>query len=168
MASYADDTAILSPGIDPAQSFASLQNYRNLIENIENWVTKWRIKINPEKSVHVNFTLKKTECPLIYFQESHIPNLTEVKYLGITLKRLTWGPHLKSKRKNLNSHLNFLSSYDQYSDPNYHYTRKNIIYKSLLRPMWANAIQIRSCAKPSQISTIQAFQHFDTLLLHFW
>jgi len=58
MASYADDTATLSPGIDPALSFASLQNHLILIKN---WATKWRIKINPEKSVPVNFTLKKTE-----------------------------------------------------------------------------------------------------------
>jgi len=54
--SYADDTAILSPGNDPMQSSAFLQNHLNLIEN---WSTKWHIKINPEKSVHVNFTLKK-------------------------------------------------------------------------------------------------------------
>jgi hypothetical protein len=32
------------------------------------------------------------------------------------------------------------------------------MYKSLLRPTWAYAIQIWGCAKPSQIRTIQAFQ----------
>jgi len=67
-----DDTAILSPVNNPAQSSASLQNHLNLIEN---WATKWSIKINPEKSVYVNFTLKKTECPPLYFQGSLIQNI---------------------------------------------------------------------------------------------
>jgi hypothetical protein len=35
---------------------------------------------------------------------------------------------------------------------------KVIMYKSLLRPIWAYAIQICGCAKQSQICTIQAFQ----------
>lgn len=153
MASYADDTAIISPGNDIEQSSSFLQNHLNLIEN---WATKWRIKIIPENSVLVNFTLKKTECSPLYFQGSLIPNSSEVKYLGITFnKRLTWGLHLKSKRKKLNSRLHLLrpilkSKLSPYT--------KNIIYKSLLRPMWAYAIQIWGCAKPSPVRTIQAFQ----------
>jgi len=51
-----DDTAILSPGNDPAQSSTSLKHYLNLIEN---WATKWCIRINLEKLVHVNFIPKK-------------------------------------------------------------------------------------------------------------
>jgi len=52
-----------------------------------NWATKWRIKINSEKSVHVTFTLKKTESSSLYFYGSLIPNSTEVKYLGLTFTR---------------------------------------------------------------------------------
>uniref|UniRef100_A0A2S2Q5T5 RNA-directed DNA polymerase from mobile element jockey n=1 Tax=Sipha flava TaxID=143950 RepID=A0A2S2Q5T5_9HEMI len=159
MASYADDTLILSPGNDTAQSSIFLQNHLNLIEN---WATKWRIKINPEKSVHVNMTPKKTECPSLYFQGSLIPNSTEVKYLGITLdKILTWGPHLKSKRKKLNSRLHLLRPILK-SKLSLH--TKNI-YKSLLRPMWAYAIHIWGCAKLSQVHNIQAFQSITLLLI---
>ena len=153
MATYADDTAILCPGNDPVQTSNSLQNHLKLIEN---WSSKWRIKINPEKSVHVNFTLKKSECSPLNFQGTPIPTSSDVKYLGIILdKRLTWGPHLKAKRKKLNSRLHILRPILK-SKMSIH--TKNIVYKSLIRPVWAYAIQIWGCAKPSQLRTIQAFQ----------
>jgi len=38
MATYADDTAIFSPGNNPVQTSDSLQNHLN---QIENWSSKW-------------------------------------------------------------------------------------------------------------------------------
>lgn len=52
-------------------------------------------KINPEKLVHINFTLKKGVCPPLHFQGSHSHTSLDVKYLGIILdKRLTCGETL--------------------------------------------------------------------------
>lgn len=51
MATYADNTAVLSPGHNPAHIFEALQNHLNLIEN---WSSSWRIEINSEKYNHRN------------------------------------------------------------------------------------------------------------------
>lgn len=153
MATYADDTAILSPGNDPEVTSNFLQTHLNLIDS---WSSNWRIKINPDKSVYVPFTLKKSVPPPPQFQGILIPISSEVKYLGVTLdKRLTWGSHIKSKRKILNSRLHLLRPILKSKLP---FHTKIILYKSLLRPIWAYAIQIWGCAKPSQLRTLQAFQ----------
>lgn len=153
LATYADDTAILCANNDPDETTNCLQTH---LDSIDNWATKWRIKINPDKSVYVPFTLKRTEPPPVHFQGTQIPSSSNVKYLGITIdKRLTWGPHLKQKRKILNSRLHLLRPILKAKLPMH---TKLILYKSLLRPIWEYAIQIWGCAKPSQVRTIQAFQ----------
>jgi len=82
--------------------------------------------------------------------------MAQVKYLGIVLdKRLTWGPHLKSKRKSLNSRSHLLRPMLKSKLPIHN---KIQIYKSLLRPIWSYGAQIWGCAKPTQIKTIEAFQ----------
>jgi hypothetical protein len=60
-----------------------------------------RIKINLDKSVYVPFSLKRTEPQSFHFEGTQISSSSNVKYLGIMLdKKLTWGPHLKQKKKN--------------------------------------------------------------------
>lgn len=58
LATYADDTAILSVNSDPVEASCALKLHLNLIDN-------WKIKINADKSIHVPFTLnkKKTHQP---------------------------------------------------------------------------------------------------------
>jgi len=127
IATYADDTAILSSNSDPTLSSNYLQNHLNLIKT---WATKWKILINPDKSSHVPFTLRKHNLPRSNFK---VPSSNQVKYLGILLdKRLTWGPHLKSKRKILNYRLHLLRPILK-SKLSIH--TKSTLYKSLLRPI---------------------------------
>ena len=95
LATYADDTAILSSSSNPNLASSGLQDHAN---KIDEWAKKWKIKINTDKSVQVTFTLKQSprECPQLIMNNVPIPVRTEIKYLGLTLdKRLTWGPHLK-------------------------------------------------------------------------
>lgn len=81
----------------------------------------------------------------------------DVKHLGIILdNKLTWSRRLKTIRKNLNSRLHLLRPILK-SKLICHDLTKNIVYKALPRPVWVYAIQIRRCAKPSQICSIQAF-----------
>jgi len=101
IATYADDTAILSSHPDSTTAYQNLQIH---LDNISQWSTKWRIKINTDKSFHIPFTLRKAILPTIYFQNNPIQTTTQTKYLGLILdKSLTWGPHLKTKRKTLNT-----------------------------------------------------------------
>ncbi|KAE9543133.1 hypothetical protein AGLY_003044 [Aphis glycines] len=123
----------------------------------------WRIKINPEKSFNVIFTLRRNDSPPVQLQGVDIPKTSQVKYLGLILdKRLTWGPHLKSKHKTLNNRLHLLRPILK-SKMSIH--TKSILYKSLLRPIWAYGMQIWGCAKPSQILSTQAFQSISLRLI---
>ena len=153
IATYADDTAILSSHTDSKTAHQHLQTH---LDNISKWSSKWKIKINSNKSFHIPFTLRKSAPPAIYFQNNQIPTTTQIKYLGLILdKRLTWGPHLKTKRKVLNTRLHLLRPILK---SKLSINNKLLIYKSLLKPIWAYGIQLWGCAKPSQIRTIQAFQ----------
>jgi len=48
LATYADDIAILCANNDHVETSNCLQTH---LDSIDNWATKWRIKINPDKSV---------------------------------------------------------------------------------------------------------------------
>jgi hypothetical protein len=97
MATYTDDTAILSSGNDPIETVHFLQTHLDLIDK---WSSNCKIKINPDKSIYVPFTLKKSIPLPLYFQGTQILISSEVKYLGVLIdKRLTLGPHIKSKEK---------------------------------------------------------------------
>lgn len=76
MDTYTDDTAILALGNDPVLNYLHLQNHQNLIDS---WSSKCRIKINHEKSIHENFTLKKAEYSPITFSRNPCSHLFESK-----------------------------------------------------------------------------------------
>jgi len=61
--------------------------------------TNWRFKVNQDKSFHTTFTLKKAPRPNVNLYRIQILSSQKVKYLGLLLdRRLTWAPHMKSKR----------------------------------------------------------------------
>jgi hypothetical protein len=102
---------------------------------------------NHNYSFHVLFTLRKEISPVLYFGGIEILIETQINYLGLILdKRLTWGSHLKSTRKKLNTRLYLLRSILK---SNLSLNNKLIIYKSILRPIWAYGIQIWGFAKAS-------------------
>jgi hypothetical protein len=108
--------------------------------------------------VHVTFTLKQSpcECPQLIMNNAPISVQTKITFLGITLdKRLTWGPHLKEKRKSSNNRLHLLRPL---LNSKITLQNKLIIYKSIIRPVWFYRIAIWDPAKPSNIRPIQAFQ----------
>ena len=93
MVTYAVYTAIFCAR-NESEKISRLQQIN--LDSIDNWATKCRIKINPNKSVYVPFMLKRINPPPVYFHSIQIPSSSDVKYLGITLdKRLTWSPHCR-------------------------------------------------------------------------
>jgi hypothetical protein len=87
MTTFADDTAILALDQNPIVASEKLQNHLNLLQQ---WLCKWKIKVNNNKSVQIMFTTKSTGCPPVMLNEP-IPMKNEVKYLGLHLdRRLTW------------------------------------------------------------------------------
>ncbi|KAL4091433.1 hypothetical protein QTP88_026125 [Uroleucon formosanum] len=156
VADYADDKAIISINSNPEMASHNLQNHLTLMEN---WYTKWRFKINQSKSIHTTFTLRLSPCPEVSIYGTQIPTSSTVKYLGLTLdRRLTWAPHLRSKRQNLNLWLRLLKTFcnnNKYT----HIKTKLLIYKSLIKPIWTYGIQLWGNAKISNINKIQTFQN---------
>jgi hypothetical protein len=58
--------------------------------------------INEEKSKHVTFTLRRGICPLLFFNQTSIPQADAVKYLGLYLYRiLNWNCYISTLRKHL-------------------------------------------------------------------
>jgi len=153
MGTYADDTAILAANSDPDICSHHLQIHLNMLSK---WCNAWKIKVNELKSTHITFTLRPKDCPEVSFNNSVIPHSREAKYLGLLLdRRLTWGPHLKNKRKQLNSRLHVIRPLLK---SNMNLSNRLLLYKSLLQPIWSYGIALWGTAKPSNLRTIQAFQ----------
>jgi len=132
---YADDAAILASNSDTAIASQQIQTHLNTLMS---WFNKLGIKINESKSSHITFSLRPQDFLPITLNHSTIPYRTKVKYLGLTLDRiLTWGPHLKDKRKKLNSRLYLLRPLLR---SNMNIQNKILIYKCLLRPIWTYGI----------------------------
>jgi hypothetical protein len=70
MATFADDTAILSANKDPLRASEDLQTHLNLLQQ---WFQQWRLKINNDKSVQITFTTRRTSCPQVTINNSIIP-----------------------------------------------------------------------------------------------
>ena len=133
IATNADDTAILSSNESPITASELVQNELNLVEN---WLKKWNVKVNTEKSVHITFTLRKNDCPPVSLNGANIPISNNVKYLGLHLdRRLTWKEHIKKKREHLNIKTRrmywLLGPRSELSLEN-----KVILYKTILKPVW--------------------------------
>ncbi|VVC27175.1 Hypothetical protein CINCED_3A018632, partial [Cinara cedri] len=92
-----------------------------------------------------------------------IRHSNEVKYLGLTFdRRLTGSPHLKDKRKKLNSRLYLLRPLLR---SNLTMPIKIILYKTLLQPIWTHGIVVRGSTKTSNKRNIQSFQNICQRLI---
>lgn len=156
VATYADDTAILASSTCPVEASNLVQNELN---QIDTWLSKWNIKVNTEKSVHVAFTLRKGVCPSLYINNSEIPQKDSVKYLGLHIdKRLTWKNHIKAKKEHLKIKTRrlywLLGPTSQLN-----LATKVLIYKTILKPVWTYGIQLWGTASNSNIEILQRYQN---------
>ena len=60
MGTFADVTAIFATHADPTTASRNLQEHLNTVEN---WLKKWKMKVNETKSSHITFTLRKKTAP---------------------------------------------------------------------------------------------------------
>ena len=92
---YADDIAILTqaPSIQEAEDILNED-----LEVVENYLIKWRLTPNPQKSIVTAFHLSNRDAnhPIqAKFAGSILSHDPHPKYLGVTLDRtLTYKPHL--------------------------------------------------------------------------
>lgn len=156
VATFADDTAILSSHNNPIMASRNLQENLN---KIQDWLQKWRIKANETKSTQVTFTMRKGTCPPVKINGCQLPQSEDAKYLGMHLdRRLTWRKHIFTKRKQLGLKLNqmywIIGRSSQLSIEN-----KVLIYKAILKPIWTYGVQLWGSAAESNLEILQRFQN---------
>jgi len=155
-AMFADDTAILATS---SNQQTATENVQASINHISNWTRKWKIKINKDKSMHVNYTLRKTENLRILLDDTSIPQKDSVKYLGMHLdSRLNWKHHVRQKKLQIQEKMRKLywlvgrrSTLDL--------TSKRLLYIAIIKPIWTYGIQLWGCASKSNIEVIQRCQN---------
>lgn len=155
IATFADDTAIMSSDTNADYASEKLQSHLNLLQN---WLDQWRIKVNSNKSTQITFTTKHSTCPQVTIYNQPIPIKTEVKYLGLHLdQRLTWKAHIKAKRQQLNLKTRsmhwLIGRKSQLTIKS-----KLLLYKVILTPIWSYGIELWGCSKPSNTKILQSFQ----------
>ena len=129
---FADDTAVITMHSDPTTAHNKLQHH---IQEIEKWLSKWKIKVNSEKCNHITFTLKKSTLPPITLNNATIPQTKKVKYLELHLDaRLTWKHHIKTKIEQIRTKrrkMYWLTS----RNSKLSMSNKLLIYKMIIKPI---------------------------------
>ena len=148
------DTALLASHADPIIASSTLQRCLDSMEKFH----KWGFKINENKSTHVTFTLRKQTCPQVTINNVTIPNKGSVRYMGMTLdRRLTRKQHIRDKWKQLKDKLKkfywLIGRRSNLSRQN-----KITLYKTVIKPVWTNGIQLWGTASNSNIEILQRFQ----------
>ena len=156
LAMFADDTAILSTR---NSQLTATDNLQKSINNIFAWTRRWKIKINGDKSVHVNYTLRKTENIQIVLNQTPIPQKDSAKYLGMHLdSRLNWKHHVYQKKIQIKEKMRKLY---WLVGPRSELTieNKRLLYVAIIKPIWIYGIQLWGCASKSNIDIIQRCQN---------
>jgi hypothetical protein len=121
----------------------------------QEWIHKWKIKINEAKFTQVTFTLWREHCPTVRLNDQNIPQSPSVKYLGIHLdSKLTWKDHVIKNRNQIDlrtKELTWLIG----RRSNLSLDNKVLLYKTIIKPIWVYGIELWGCASTSNISIIQ-------------
>lgn len=148
-ATFADDTAIIS---NHANYDRSVENLQCSLDQITNWMKKWKIKSNSTSLRNHIYIPVKIDDDLVPLQEN-------ARYLGVHFdKKLNWRTHIIKKRDELN--LRFRSLYWLFCTKNQlSLNNKRLLYVTILRPTWSYGIEIRGCATKSNLLVLQRFQN---------
>jgi hypothetical protein len=113
---------------------------------------------NGYKTTHITFTTQRGKCPPVHINNVQLPQTEEVNYPGQHLdRRLTWHKHIFTKPKQLGIALTktywLLGRKSKLSLSN-----KLLIYKTILKPIWAYGTQLWGIASTSKIEILEHFQ----------
>jgi hypothetical protein len=135
LALYADDTAIIATSCKLTLLVSYMESYLN---NLQWWLTEWRIAINASKSTAIIFPHARQrfiQPRLVTLFGEPIELVDTTRYLGVTLDiRLTWSPHIDQVRKRAAQRLGMLGPLlNRKSDLSVR--NRVLLYKQLIRPM---------------------------------
>jgi len=143
LSTYADDTVIMCASDVPASAVRENQSY---LVHFSQWAKKWAININPSKTGHIIFTLRKLNdtdkrrSPLINGELA--PCVNAQTYLGVTLDRkLTLEHHVKKLKIRVRARecklMWLIGKRSRLAKE-----CKALIIKQLIMPIWQYAIPI--------------------------
>ena len=108
--------------------------------------------------MHVTFTNRRIDYPIVKINGTQLPVQTEVKYLGLLLdQNLTWRPHITAKKTKINHKLRqihwLIGRKSKLTTES-----KLLLCKVILKPIWTYGVQLWGCSKPSNTKIIQRIQ----------
>jgi len=153
--SFADDTAILSRSRCPGRATTQLANHLLVVER---WLSDWRIKINEQQCKHITLTLNRETCHPLLLNNTQIPQVNNVTYLGVHLdRRLTWRRLIERKKVHLKlKGSSFHWILNARSPVRLDYTV--LLYNSTLKPIWTYGSQLWGIASRTNIDITQRVQ----------
>lgn len=160
VAFYADDTAILVPGLDPNEVCVKMQN---AFDKLTKFYTKWKIQINTNKTQCVYFTRRRALRYLpqqnLLLNGQEVPWDNTLKYLGLYLdKKLTFKCHIECAINKTEKIIRILYPLiNRKSQMNIR--NKLIIYKAILRPVLTYACPIFANCASTHLRQMQIFQN---------
>lgn len=161
LALFADDTAIIARNHNALYMQKALQRHILLLEK---WFSRWRVKLNTNKTQAVFFSFQHTPPPPVTLYGQPIPFGSEAKYLGVTLdSRLTFRPHIENVVRKYyfkRSKINFLL-HSQIDLP-----CKLKLFKSFLRPTLLYAFPTFGFAANTNIDRLQTTQNKTLRTIH--
>jgi hypothetical protein len=114
----------------------AVENLQKTLVNITRWAKKWKIALNENKSVRVDFALRLHGYVPSIIDGKPVPIADSARYLGLHLDcRLNWAENIRQKRNYLN-----LLSRKYYWLIGHRSTlslqNKKLIHTSTLKPVW--------------------------------
>ena len=156
IAQYADDTAIYSTKENIQDATRTLQTHINIITR---WFSKWRIKLNTDKTEAIIFTRRRPrDINNITIRNTELQYKDKVKYLGIILdkKKLHFQEHFKYIRGKSLTRIRQI--YPVINTQALTLRQKTTIYKSLIRPTILYASPAWGYMTKAQTQTLQAIR----------
>ena len=156
IAQYADDTVIYYKHFSIINSTNTVQTH---LHKLTQWCTKWRVKINEQKSNVIVFTKRRPLLPPpLKMNNKIIPYSLKTKYLGIQLdRRLTWKCHINYIRQKVLQRIHQL--YPLLTSPKIKLQKKIQLYRSLILPVILYASPAWGSVAKTHLQRLQVLQN---------
>jgi len=154
---YADDITIYSVSND---IHLATRNTQTMIDKIEDWCSKWGLKINYNKTKAMLFTQKRVTSDGLRIGNFDIEFVQQHKFLGMTLDapNLKWKPHLKILKDSCLQKVNILKciSYHKWGADRATLLK---LYKALVRSRLDYGCMFYSSAKETELNKLNVIQN---------
>nr|P21328.1 RecName: Full=RNA-directed DNA polymerase from mobile element jockey; AltName: Full=Reverse transcriptase [Drosophila melanogaster]AAA28675.1 ORF2, reverse transcriptase (put.); putative [Drosophila melanogaster] len=155
IATYADDTAVLTKSKSILAATSGLQEY---LDAFQQWAENWNVRINAEKCANVTFANRTGSCPGVSLNGRLIRHHQAYKYLGITLDRkLTFSRHITNIQQAFRTKVARMSWLIAPRNKLSLGCKVNI-YKSILAPCLFYGLQVYGIAAKSHLNKIRILQ----------